>query len=57
MRSYFVKENHIGPAVSKNLWYRQTDRDILLLFYKDMIFYSVKVGGIPNLIMAILKNW
>ncbi len=33
MRSYSVKENPIGSAVSEILWQRQTD--ILLLYYKD----------------------
>ena len=27
MRSYNVKENNIGRAVSDILWYKQTDRD------------------------------
>ncbi len=27
MRSYIVKENHIGSVVSKILWYTQTDTD------------------------------
>ena len=35
MRSYIVKENHIGSAVSEILWYRQTD--ILILLYKDYL--------------------
>ena len=33
MKSYIVKENHIGPAFSEILWYRQ--KDILLLLLKD----------------------
>ena len=37
MRSYPVKENPIGSAVSEILWYKQTDTQtkILLLYYKD----------------------
>ena len=36
MRSYTVQENHIGPAVSKILRYKLTDRqtDIMLLLWK-----------------------
>ena len=33
MRSYPVKENHIGLVVSEILWYTQTDTHIL--YYKD----------------------
>ena len=33
MRSYTIKENNIGSAVSVNLSYTQTDT--LLLFYKN----------------------
>ncbi len=34
MRSYPVKENHIGSAISEILWYKQTD--IFLLYYNDV---------------------
>ena len=34
IRSYTVKKNHIGPAVSEILQSRETDTD-LLLSYKD----------------------
>ena len=37
MRSYHVKENPIGSAVTEIIEYKQTDRQthILLLYYKD----------------------
>ena len=35
IRSYSVKENHIGSVVSKILQYTQTDRDPVTLF-KDL---------------------
>ena len=46
MRSYTVKEDHIGSAVSKILRYRQTEKqtyrhpDILLLYH---LYTAVKV--------------
>ena len=39
MKSYPVKENYIGSAVSKILWYRQTD--ILLLYLKDFLMKDI----------------
>ena len=42
MKSYPVKENHIGSAVSKILRYNHTDKltnkqtDILLLYYEEI---------------------
>ena len=33
MKSYIVKENHIGSAVRKILWYKQTYRHPLLGTY------------------------
>ena len=38
MRSYPVKENQIGLAVSEILLYKQTETqtNILLLYYKDI---------------------
>ena len=35
MKSYAVKENHIGSVVSEILQYKETD-SILLLYYKDL---------------------
>ena len=54
MKSYIVKENYIGSAVSEILRYavthRQTHLEILLLFYKDKFqkinFYLKKLLNI-----------
>ena len=56
MRSYPVKENPIGFAVSEILWYTQTDRqiDILLPFYKDSMSYLFR--SIPNLNACLTQN-
>ena len=45
MRSYPVKENPIGAAVSEILRYRHTNRqkDILLLYYKDWVLEAVGI--------------
>ena len=50
MRSYHVKENPIGSAVSENLWYKQTDKQthILLLYHKDFVVNTLIVGGEAN---------
>ena len=37
MRSYIVKENHIGSAVSEIFRYKQTETQILLLLYNKTI--------------------
>ena len=47
MRSYIVKKNHIGLAVSEILRYRQTE--ILLLLYKDWAI-KTKLGSIVKFI-------
>ena len=38
MRSYLVKENHNGLAVSEILWIDRYTVDILLLLYKNVNF-------------------
>ena len=50
MRSYLVKENQIGSAVSEILWYKQIERQthILLLYYKDFEVNTLIVGGEAN---------
>ena len=37
MRSYIVKENHIGSAVSEILRYQQLETQILLILYNKTI--------------------
>ena len=36
---FSFQENPIGSAVSKILLYKETDRDILLLYFKDYILF------------------
>ena len=40
MRSYTVKENHIGLAVTEILWYRDTDAVTVIKLYIVVICYS-----------------
>ena len=64
MSNYPDKENPIGSAVCEILWYKQ--RDILLLYFKDMLYMSLTVtqeyqelrgGGSKTYIMTLTNVW
>ena len=61
MRSYPVKTNHIGSAVSEILWYKHTHKktdkqiDILLLYYKDF-FYLFNLTGCFTIVRVFTKK-
>ena len=44
MRNYTVKENNIGSAVSKILWYRQTDRHHVTILKELFTTLKVYIG-------------
>ena len=54
MRSYIVRENHIGLEVRKFLQYTQTDRHLVTFFYKDTSLkdlYSVNGENRDNFVV------
>ena len=63
MRSYPVKENHIGSEVSEILGYKQTDRhtDIMILYHRDLgiknpyfLYSGLKMSLIDKLLGLLL---
>ncbi len=54
MNSYTVKENPNGSAVSRILWYKQTNKqtNILLLYHKDLNWYTLFIKQNSKIKMA-----
>ena len=48
MRSYPVKENHNGSAISKILSYKQTNRQISFTFRRSIIYIAFKTNEVPQ---------